>query len=124
MLINKAGNRAEKGTYWNPSDGHRVDLTEDSVLPGASGTTYLRMPTGGMLVMAPVMGLLYVICLPVFGLAAVAGMWLVPVIGVISGTALACIRLSGGMFSTVGKSVSFGWTPATSYLAGRKQGRK
>ena len=124
MLITKGGQRAGKGTYWNPSDGHRVDILDGEVLPGGSGATYLRMPAGGMLAIAPVVGLLYVIFLPVFGLAAVVGMWMVPVIGVITGTALAVIRLYKGMFSTVGKSISFGWTPAASFLAGRKQGRK
>ena len=124
MLVNKGGQKVKKGTYWNPSDGHRVDLREDSVLPGTSGTTYLRMPAGGMLVVAPIFGLLYVVFLPVFGLMAVVGMWLVPIFGVIAGTTLAGIKLCSGMFSTAGKSVSFGWTPAASYLSGKKAAKK
>ncbi len=124
MLVNKGGQTVKKGTYWNPSDGHRVDLKEAGVLPGSSGTTYLKMPAGGMLVVAPVVGLLYVVFLPVFGLIAVVGMWLVPIFGVIAGTALAGIKLCSGMFSTAGKSVSFGWTPAASYLSGKKAAKK
>ncbi len=124
MLVNKGGQKVGKGTYWNPADGHRVDIRQEGVLPGGSGTTYLRMPAGGMLVMAPVVGLLYVIFLPVFGLIAVIGMWMVPVLGVLAGTALAGIKLCSGVFSTTGKSVSFGWSPAASYLSGKKAARK
>ena len=39
MLVNKGGQVVKKGTYWNPSDGHRVDLKEAGELPGGSGTT-------------------------------------------------------------------------------------
>ena len=124
MLVNKGGQKVGKGTYWNPSDGHRVDMLGEGILLGGDGTTYLRMPAGGMLVMAPVVGLLYVVFLPVFGLMAVVGMWLVPIFGVISGMALAGIKLCNGIFSTAGKSVPFGWTPAASYLAGRKRDKK
>ncbi len=124
MLVNKGGQKVGKGTYWNPSDGHRIDIIGQGVLPGSSGTTYLKMPAGGMLVVAPVVGLAYVIFLPVFGLMAVVGMWLVPVFGVIAGTALAGIKLCSGMFSTAGRNASFGWTPSTAYLAGKKASKK
>ena len=124
MLVNKGGQVVKKGTYWDPADGHRVDLRENGVLPGSSGTTYLKMPAGGMLVVAPVVGLLYVVFLPVFGLMAVVGMWLVPIFGVLAGTALAGVKLCSGVFSGAGKSVSFGWSPAASYLAGKKRSKK
>ncbi len=124
MLVNKGGQKVGKGMYWNPADGHRVDVLGHGTLPGNDGTTYLRMPAGGMLVVAPVVGLLYVVFLPVFGIVAIAGMWMAPVLGVISGTALAAVKLTSGMFSTAGKSVSFGWTPAASYLTGKKRDRK
>ncbi len=124
MLVNKGGQKVGKGTYWNPSDGQRVDLREEGVLPGSGGTTYLRMPPGGMVVVAPVVGLLYVVLLPVLGLMAIVGMWLAPLLGLVAGTALAGVKLCSGMFSTAGKSVSFGWTPAASYLAGKKAAKK
>ena len=74
-----------------------------------------------MLVLAPLAGLLYVVLLPVLGLIAIVGMWLAPVAGVVAGTALAGVRVANGTFSTAGRSMSFGWTPSTAYLAGRKR---
>ncbi len=124
MLVNMGGQKAKKGMYWNPADGHRVDLSEEGLLPGSVGTIYLRMPPGGMLVLAPVVGLLFVVFFPVFGLMAVVVPWLVAIFGVLAGTTLAGIKLCSGMFSTVGKSVSFGWTPAASYLSGKKAARQ
>jgi hypothetical protein len=124
MLVYKGGKKVGKGTYWNPADGHRVDVKDEGVLPGGERTNYLKMPPGGMLLVAPVVGLLYVVFLPVFGLMAIVGMWLVPLFGIVAGTALTGIKLCSGMFSTVGKSVSFGWTPTTAYLSGKKRARK
>ena len=36
MLLNKGEQRVEKGTYWNPVDGHRVDMKVEGILPGRS----------------------------------------------------------------------------------------
>jgi hypothetical protein len=124
MLVNKGGQRVEKGTYWNPADGHRVDMKVEGILPGHQDNTYLRIPAGGMLVLAPLAGLLYVVLIPVFGLIAIAGMWLAPVAGLVAGTALTGVRLANGTFTTAGKSMSFGWTPSTVHLAGRKRARR
>ncbi len=124
MLVNMGGQKAKKGMYWDPADGHRVDLSEEGLLPGSVGTIYLRMPPGGMLVLAPVFGLFYVVFLPVFGLMAVVVPWLLAIFGVLAGTALAGIKLCSGVFSGAGNSVSFGWSPAASYLAGKKRSKK
>ena len=56
MLLYKGGRKVGKGTYWNPADGHRVDIKGIGVLPGGERTNYLKMPPGGMLIVAPVVG--------------------------------------------------------------------
>ena len=123
-MMYKGGKKVDKGTYWNPADGHRVDMRGEGVLPGGPDTTYLRMPPGGMILMAPVVGLLYVIFLPVFGLMAILGMWLVPVVGVLTGAALTGVRVCSGMFAGASRSVPFGYAPSAAYLAGKKRAKK
>lgn len=69
-----------------------------------------RMPTGIMILLGPIVGLLYVIALPFMAIATVA--------------VLAGRKILGGLFSLVGKSVSFGWRPATAHLIGKKKMKK
>lgn len=69
-----------------------------------------RIPTGIMILLGPIVGLLYVIALPFMAIATVA--------------VLAGRKILGGLFSLVGKSVSFGWRPATAHLTGKKKMKK
>ncbi len=55
----------------------------------------------------PVIGLVYVVLLPVIGIAATA--------------ILAARRLLTGLFHATGKCVSFGWRPGSAYLSGKKK---
>jgi len=63
-----------------------------------------------MLLASPFIGLLYVVCLPFVGVATLA---------VAAGR-----KVLGGAASAAGKTISFGWRPVESYLAGRKKGKK
>ncbi len=107
MLTYKGGNKVEKGTYWELSSGQRIDVANEAILNGDNSSTYLRISAGFMLLAGPVIGLLYVVLLPFIGIATV--------------TALAARKVVGGVFSLVGKSLSFGWRPRTAYLAGKKK---
>jgi hypothetical protein len=62
------------------------------------------------LVMAPVLGLLYVIALPFIAIGTVA---------VVMGK-----RAAEGLYHVVGNLVSFGWRPMEAHLAGKKKERK
>jgi hypothetical protein len=110
MKIYKAGNKVGKGTYWDLTSGKRIDVEEEAILSGGASSTYLRMSTGAMLVAGPVVGLLYVICLPFIGIATVA--------------TLAAKRIGIGIVNVIGRSLSFGWRPGEAYLAGKKKGKK
>jgi hypothetical protein len=110
MLSYKAGTKVGKGTYWDLTSGKRIDVEQEAILSGGASSTYLRMSTGAMLIAGPVIGLLYVICLPFIGIATVA--------------ALATKKAVSGLVSVIGKSLSFGWRPGEAYLAGKKKGKK
>ncbi len=43
MLKYKGGHRVGKGTYWNFSDGTRVDIKHDGILPGDKKVLYRKI---------------------------------------------------------------------------------
>jgi hypothetical protein len=110
MLTYKGGNKVSKGTYWNLRKGLRVDVAAEDILPGDAASTFLRMPVAVMLLSGPFIGLLYVILMPIIGIAAVA--------------AFAGRGIVRGMYNLVAKSVSFGWQPRNAYLSGKKKEKK
>ena len=112
MLGHKGGTRVGKGTYWDLANGQRIDVEQEAVLSGAESSTYFRIPTGIMLIAGPVIGLLYVICLPFISIATVAS--------------LAAGKIANGLLGLVGTSLSFEWRPTESYLSGKnkKKGKK
>lgn len=69
----EANEIANPGFYWN---GKAWDLTTiegtPKPLPGEPGTTFLRIPALLVLGLAPLMGALYVMFLPVIGFAMLA----------------------------------------------------
>ncbi len=107
MLTYKGGTLVEKGTYWNLSNGERIDVADKDVLRGGASSTYLRISAGFMLLAGPIIGLLYVVLLPFIGIATV--------------TAIAARKVVGGAVNLIGKSLSFGWRPRTAYLSGKKK---
>jgi hypothetical protein len=110
MMSYKTGHRVGKGTYWDLANGQRVDVEQEAILPGETSSTYYRIPAGIMLLAGPVIGLLYVLCLPFIGIATIAS--------------LATGRIVSGLLSLIGKSLSFGWRPREAYLSGKKKSKK
>ena len=108
MLRHNGGEMVGKGTYWNLSNGERIDIAEQGTLP--VGKTYYRMPAAAIIVAAPVLGLLYAAFLPFIGIAMVVK--------------LVAQKIGGGVMETVQGSASFGWRPSESYLSGRKNRAK
>ncbi len=106
MLTYKGGSKVGAGTYWDLSSGERIDVSGEAFLSGDRSTTYYRIPSGAMLVVGPMIGLVYVLLLPFIGIGTVA--------------ILAVRKVVGGALSLVGKSLSFGWRPKEAYLAGKK----
>jgi hypothetical protein len=74
MLRHRGGERVKAGFYLNAETWEVNTLSgrAGGVLPGAAADRYLRIPTLGVLVFAPLMGALYAIFLPFIGLAMVA----------------------------------------------------
>ena len=110
MLRHSGGDRVGKGTYWNLTNGERIDITEEGTLPGGRERHFYRMPAAAVLVAAPVLGLLYAAFLPFIGIAMLVK--------------LVAQKVGGGVMETVQSSASFAWRPSESYLSGRKNRAK
>ena len=95
------------GTYWDVMTGTRVDFDQEGTLPGGNRAKYLKASSGAILLLGPIIGLAYVVFLPIIGI----------------GTALSLIvqKTLGGIFSLGKHIVSFGWRPAEAYLGGKKK---
>jgi hypothetical protein len=110
MLINRGGQKASPGTYWNLADGRRIDLAAEGVLPENSKSVFIKMPTVGILFAGPLLGLLYAVFLPFIGIAMTL---------ILIGT-----KLVNGVAHVAAKSTSFGWNPVEAYLEGRRKKSK
>jgi hypothetical protein len=67
------GQTVEGGYFLNLRDW-KLEVIEGAtgVLPGDEGARYRRVPAAAMIVVAPVMGMAFVILLPFIGLAVIA----------------------------------------------------
>jgi hypothetical protein len=73
------GAKVDPGFYWSPSDWRIVTVEKEArALPGGPELEYVKVPAVGMLVLAPMLGLSFVMFLPFVGFALVArqvGRW-------------------------------------------------
>jgi hypothetical protein len=121
MNLYRGGMTVSRGSYWNPVDGHQVVMKDEGLLPGDEGIRYLKIPPGGLLIVAPVLGLMYVFFLPLFGIGTVVMAWLAAAIGVCTTVVLAGIKVSSSM---MGRNASFGWSPTATYFSGKRRRKK
>jgi hypothetical protein len=107
MLTYKGGHAVGRGTYWDLANGRRIDVFGEAILAGGGTATYVRMPSGVMLLSETVIGLLYAILMPFISIATVAAL---------------SVRVGlGALYPMVAKSGSFGWRPQNAYLSGKKK---
>ena len=107
MLKHNAGTKVGKGMYWNFSTGERIDISAEGILPGGKNDVYYRLPATGILVLAPVLGLLYAAFLPFIGIAMLVKVVLK--------------KVASAVTAPTQRAASFGWRPSESHLAGKKK---
>jgi hypothetical protein len=105
-MLTNGGQTVQAGTYWNLSNGSRVQMEQDGVLPGSGTTRYVKAPVPVMLMAAPVIGLVFAVFLPL--------------IGIVMTLSLIGKKVVEGVESAAAGSMSFGWRPIQAYLVGRK----
>ncbi len=58
------------GYYFNPNTGEFIHIGQDGPLPLRPQEKLVKLPLGGLLVLAPIMSLVYIIFLPFAGIAS------------------------------------------------------
>ncbi len=106
-MLTKGGEIGKAGTYWNMATGERVDMVLQGVLPGSRKAVYIKAPSAAMLALGPVLGLIFAVFLPFIGIAMTVN--------------LICRKAAEGATNAAAGSLSFGWRPIETYLAGRKK---
>ena len=110
MFRHTGGEAVRQGFYWN-ADKWAVTLIErqGGTLPGETAERYAKVPVFAMLLVAPIMGALYVLFLPCIGVAMV--------LDFVARRAAHAIK-AGSMALLA--SVAPQWQPGEAYLAERK----
>jgi hypothetical protein len=121
MFINKGGTVVEKGLYCNPMDGRIVAMQENGILPADESKRYLKISPIGLLVLAPLFGMMYVLFLPLFGIGVFIISWLVPVIGALVSAAITGVNVCSRV---EGRSVFFNWRPTRAHFHGFRKKEK
>ena len=110
MLIYRGGQRTGKGTYWDMTNGRRVDVLNEGMLPGERRSIFLRLSPFAMIFLVPILGLLYVVFLPA------AGVFLT--------LALFARKLGRWLFDQIRRLVHFEWRMSEAYFSGKKKYKK
>jgi hypothetical protein len=112
-MAHTGGTKVNYGFYWSAKAWDMAMVpAEGGLLPGGSDRAYRRIPTFLFLLMAPIMGALYVVFLPVAGFVLVA-----------SHALRAAKTLALDAFMHLAVAVSPSWAPGEAYLASRKRAR-
>ena len=106
MKTYRGGERVNRGVYCNLASWEFFQGPENgAVLPGGGDSKYIRMPASMVLLAGPLMGLGFVVFLPLVGIVG---------LGLFLGRALA--RPGQRMFEEAAQVVVPSWVPGVSYL--------
>ena len=109
MVRHQGGDRAKAGFYLNTESWEVTTLSGKGggTLPGGRNAQFLRVPTVGLLVFAPLMGAAYAMFLPFIGIALVAQY--------ATKKAVAAVR---GTTESVVETMSPAWRPGEAHFTG------
>jgi hypothetical protein len=111
MTKHTAGSHAKPGYYLNLSSWSIHGVAEEGErLPGEPGQSWVAIPTTAALMLAPILGLAFVVFLPFIGFVLVAQAALRP--------ALKAFRHEAGELAA---TMSPGWRPGEAHLTGKRE---
>jgi len=116
MFLYKGGHSVKKGTYWESEKNEKIVLKESGFLPGGDKDLYFRLPESYLLIPLFLLGLALSMAFP-YGVGFVAFLCLIALTGAIYAAGFASIKIFKEM---LGRTATFGYTPATAYMAGKK----
>lgn len=112
MKRHHGGTEVRPGFYWSLGEWSVVTVSRTSgTLPGGAEQRYVKVPAPLLLLLAPLMGGLYVMFLPFIGFAVALGFAGAKV-------SRALERAFAGLIATVSPA----WQPGEAYFAGKHEG--
>jgi hypothetical protein len=110
MITYEGGTTVKSGFYWDVRSWSLVTRSgQGGVLPGGADRRYLKVPIPMLLLLAPLMGGLYVMFLPFIGFAMVIAY-------AIRGTVGGLVHALGALNATVAPA----WTPAEAHFVSER----
>lgn len=113
MKTYSANQHVESGLYLNLKKFSITSLEADGPLPGTADDSYRRIPMLLMLAAAPLLGLVFVIFLPLIGFAMVAHLL---------GTK--AVQFAQGVVGETDRVRRPGWVPALAYFSRSKRAER
>jgi hypothetical protein len=112
MERKSGGTRVKAGYYWHAAQWEIVTISgrDGGVLPGGPDEGYYGIPVLAMLMLAPIMGALFVVFLPFIGFAILAQY-----------AAQAAVAAFKRQALHAGATLSPAWRPGEAYLAGKPE---
>lgn len=121
MVMFKGGTIVEKGLYWSPTDGRRIDMQHGGALPGDASHIYLKISAVELAVIAPLFGMMYVMFLPLFGMGVFIVSWIIIAVNSLAKVTMIGIQVCGRV---AGRGLIFNWRPSDASFSGVVKKRK
>ena len=112
MARKSGGMKVKPGYYWRAAEWEIVTISgrDGGVLPGGADEVFYGIPVLAMLMLAPIMGALFVVFLPFIGFAILAQY-----------AGQAAVRSFKRQALHAGATLSPAWRPGEAYLAGKHE---
>ncbi len=99
MGFHNGGTLVSRGVYWNPVDGHDVSIKKQGILPGDEDRKYLKISTASLFIVAPLIGMAFILFLPLFGIGALLTLCAIPFIKASFEIIASAVRVCAGLHS-------------------------
>lgn len=97
MGIYHGGTVVSRGVYWNPVDGHNVSIKKQGILPGDENRKYLRVSSGWLLIISPLIAMAFILFLSLFGIGILLALAAIPVIKLSFEVIASAVRVCSGL---------------------------
>jgi hypothetical protein len=112
MAKHFGGSPAQSGYYWSPRHWSVTPVPrQGGILPGDPGDTYVKIPLVAAILLAPILGGLFVVFLPFIGFALF--------LHAVARKLLGAVRKGAAHLAA---TMSPGWRPGEAHLTGKRGG--
>jgi hypothetical protein len=116
MFLCKGGQAVKKGTYWAAGTTGRIVLEDDGYLPGTGREVYFKLPESYILILPILLALGIPMVIPVRTEYMIIALVVASVLALYAAESVCSVLIK----KILGKTATFGYSPTTAYLSGKK----